>query len=145
MIERVAQSLEHLGVPAERVDAGLTVELPSERRGSFTVLITSTERAISLRAFIMRNPDRNHEAVYHRLLAKNFASNDWRFAINAYDDVFLTAYVPHAFAEPDILDGLLGGACAMVDAVFEGIARVGFDIPQDVSLRPPTAPSPESS
>jgi hypothetical protein len=118
VIERVAQSLEHLGVPAERVDAGLTVELPSERRGSFTVLITSTERAISLRAFIMRNPDRNHEAVYHRLLAKNFASNDWRFAINAYDDVFLTAYVPHAFAEPDILD---------------------------VSLRPPTAPSPESS
>jgi hypothetical protein len=33
----------------------------------------------------------------------------------------------------------------MVDAVFEGIARAGFDIPDDVSLRPPTLPSGEPS
>ncbi len=144
MIERVIRSLEELGVDFDRVDGGgLTLELPSERRGSFTLLIVATERALAMRAFIMRNPDRQHEAVYHRLLAKNFDASDWRFALNAYDDVFLTAYVPHTFADPAILDGLLGGACAMVDAVFEGIARVGFDIPDDISLRPPTERLPD--
>jgi hypothetical protein len=102
------------------------------------MLIAPTERALSLRAFIMRNPDRAHLAVYGRLLEKNDSAADWRFSIDPHGDIFLTAYVPKSYAAAEALDGLLGGACAAVDAVFEGIARTGFDIPDDVALKPPT-------
>lgn len=118
---------------------GVAVRLPSERRGSFVLLIAPTERALAMRAFVMRAPDRRHEAVYRRLLAKNLDAADWRFALDEWGDVYLTAYVPQDVIRTGQLDGLLGGACAAVDAVFEGIARTGFDIPDEVALRPPSS------
>lgn len=137
MHDELIRTLTALGLEPQLTHGQVVVTLPSERRGSFLLSITPMERALMLRAFIMRNPDRQHEAVYHRLLRRSFDATDWRFALDEDDDVYLVAYVPHSAAAEDVLDGLLGGACASVDAVFEGIARVGFDIPDDVSLRPP--------
>lgn len=137
MRDHLMATLQELGLAPQRVADGVAVQLPSERRGSFVVLITPTERALAMRAFIMRHPDRAHQDVYWRLLTKNLTATDWRWALDSDGDVFLTAYVPHSFAEADRLDGLLGGACAAVDQVFEGIARTGFDIPEGQSLRPP--------
>ena len=131
-------NLAALGLEPVRATDGVAVTLPSERRGSFVLLISPTERALTMRAFIMRAPDRSHEQVYRRLLEKTLTAADWRFALDGLGDVFLTAYVPHTMVDAPQLDGLLGGACAAVDAVFEGIARTGFDIPNDVSLRPPS-------
>lgn len=120
----------------------VAVALPSEARGGFTVEIRRTERAFAMRAFIMRRPDRNHLEVYARLLRKNLEARDWRFAVDDDGDVYISAYVAPDLLRGDGLDGLLGGACALVDAVFEGMARTGFDIPAGMSLRPPPAPDP---
>ncbi len=139
MIDELTATLRALDLEPVVVDGGVAVRLPSERRGSFVLHLAPTERALAMRAFIMRAPDRRHEEVYRRLLVKNFAASDWRFALDEWGDVYLTAYVPKDAARPQQLDGLLGGACAAVDAVFEGIARTGFDIPDDVALRPPSS------
>lgn len=131
-------ALGDLGLEPRRVEGGgVAVALPSEARGNFIVEIRRTERAVSLRSFIMRRPDRHHLEVYARLLRKNLDARDWRFAVDDDGDVHIGAYVPPGLLEGEGLDGVLGAACALVDAVFEGIARTGFDIPPEMSLRPP--------
>lgn len=137
MIAQIEASLAALGLEPERTHGGVVVTVPSERRGSFQVLVTAGERGATMRAFIMRNPDRQHEAVYHRLLSVNFTATAWRFALDPDDDVFLVAQLAADALGPDRLDQALGEACTVVDSVFEGIARVGFDIPDGMSLRPP--------
>lgn len=136
MIDRLLATLASMDLDPTRVADGVAVRLPSERRGSFVLLISPTERALAMRAFVMRAPDRAHADVYRRLLTKNIDAADWRWALDGDGDVFLTAYVPRT-DDATVLDPLLGGACAAVDAVFEGLARTGFDIPAGVSLRPP--------
>jgi len=138
MSDDLRTALTDLGLTPEPIDAGgLVVVLPSDARGGFPVEIRRTERAVALRGFLMRRPDRHHLDVYARLLRKNFDARDWRFAVDDHGDVFITAYVAPDTVAGDGLDGLLGAACALVDAVFEGIARTGFDIPPEMSLRPP--------
>ncbi len=131
-------ALDALGLEPQRVEGGgVAVALPSEARGSFVVQMRRTERAVRFRSFIMRSPDRRHLEVYARLLRKNLDARDWRFAVDDDGDVYIGAYVPPDVLEGEGLDGVLGAACALVDAVFEGIARTGFDIPPGMSLRPP--------
>lgn len=133
----LASLLSELGVEPVPVDGWLAVRLPSERRGGVVMQLRTTERGLRCRAFVMRCPDRRREAVYRRLLRKNLDASDWRWAVDEAGDVFLTAYVAPPDA-PNVLDALLGGACAAVDAVYEGIVRTGFDIPEGVSLMPPS-------
>lgn len=137
MSDHLTELLAGLGLDPEATNGGVAVTLPSERRGSFTMFLRATERGVLMRAFVMRNPDRLHEAVYHRLLRWNFGSRPWRYCLNEDDDVFLAAELPADAVTSEGLDGMLGAACAAVDDVFEGIVRVGFDIPEGVSLRPP--------
>lgn len=135
-----AMDLDPVAIPG----GGVAVRLPSDARGSFVVQLRRTERALRMRAFIMRRPDRLHLEVYARLLAKNLDARDWRFAIDELGDVYIGAYVPTERVDEGLLDQLLGGACQLVDAVFEGIARTGFDIPDGMSLRPPQDPLPDA-
>lgn len=138
-------ALTDLGLEPQATDAGtLAVAVPSEARGNFIIEIQRTERAVRLRSFIMRRPDRHHLEVYARLMRKNLDARDWRFALDDDGDVYITAYVPPTHVEGDLLDGLLGAAVALVDAVFEGIARTGFDIPPGMALRPPAPGDGES-
>ncbi len=137
-------TLRDLDLEPQRLDSGgVAVALPSEARGSFIVQIRRTERAVALSSFIMRCPDRHHLDVYARLLRKNLDARDWRFAVDDDGDVYIGAYVTPESLAGDGLDGLLGAACALVDAVFEGIARTGFDIPPHMSLRPPPVAAPD--
>jgi len=131
--------LEPIGIPG----GGVAVRLPSDARGSFVMQLRTTERALAMRAFIMRRPDRLHLEVYARLLHRNLDARDWRFAIDELGDVYIGAYITIRPVDEALLDSLLGGACQLVDAVFEGLARTGFEIPEGVSLRPPEDPLPD--
>ena len=101
--------LDEIGAEAERRgEREWGVRLPSAKRGAVTALLTARERTLDVRAFFLRGPDRDHEAVYRRLLRKNLDTRGWRFAIDDDGDLYLLADTPLAGLDVDGLDGLLG-------------------------------------
>lgn len=116
---------------------GVMVPVPTQRRGPVGVHILESERTVSLRAFVMRAPDRNHADVYRRLLRRNLQPAPWRFALDADGDVFAAADTPRLDLDADRLDALLGALSTTVDEVFEGLVRLGFDVPDGTSIGPP--------
>jgi hypothetical protein len=134
----IAFHLEEIGVTVDRRgERAWSVGVPSAKRGSLGVLILVGERSVTMRAFIVRGPDRGHLAVYRRLLAKNLTTRDWRFGIDADGDVYATADAPLAGLDGDVLDGLLGALSTLVDETYEGIVRMGFEVPDGAEFGPP--------
>lgn len=136
--EQIADYLAEIGADAQRAaEREWSVRLPSTKRGAVVAGLTVRERTLSITAFVVRAPDRDHEGVYRRLLQKNLSARAWRFAIDGDGDVFAVADAPLAALDADALDGLLGELCTLVDEVFEGIVRTGFDVPEGTVFGPP--------
>ena len=94
---RIAHYLDRIGAEAERRgEREWGVRLPSEKRGAIGAALSVRERTLTIRAFVLRGPDRAHEEVYRRLLRKNLAIAQWRFAIDDNGDVFLVCDAPLA-------------------------------------------------
>jgi hypothetical protein len=125
------------GVAQPRGDREWGVRLPSAKRGAVTALLTARERTLVLRAFFLRGPDRDHEAVYRRLLRKNLDTRGWRFAIDDDGDLHLLADTPLAGLDVDRLDGLLGSLSTLVDETYESVIRMGFAVPEGTTFGPP--------
>jgi len=135
---RIGAELEQIGAETERLgEREWSVRLPSAKRGALAALVSVRERTVTVRAFVLRGPDRNHEDVYRRLLGKNLSTAHWRFALDDDGDVFLVADAAIAGLDADGLDGLLGALCAVVDETYESVVRMGFDVPQGTEFRPP--------
>lgn len=135
---RIALYLEEIGIDADRRgERGWSVSVPSDKRGAIGVLILVRERSLTLRAFVLRAPDRDHLGVYERLLGKNLTTRDWRFGIDADGDVYAVADAPLASLDAATLDGLLGSLSALVDETYESIVRMGFDVPAETTFGPP--------
>jgi Putative bacterial sensory transduction regulator len=135
---RIARYLEQIGAEAERRgEREWGVRLPSAKRGAIGASVSVRERTLTIRAFVLRGPDRAHEDVYRHLLRKNLATSHWRFAIDDDGDVYLICDAPLAALDADALDGLLGSLCSVVDETYEGAVRTGFDVPEGTEFRPP--------
>jgi hypothetical protein len=135
---RISAYLDEIGAVAEpRGEREWGVRLPSAKRGAVTALLTARERTLAVRAFFLRGPDRNHEAVFRRLLRKNLETRDWRFAIDDDGDLYLLAETPLAGLEVDSLDGLLGSLSTLVDETYESVVRMGFEVPEGTTFGPP--------
>ncbi len=135
---RIAHFIEEIGVVADRRgERAWTVAVPCRTRGGVGVQVLARERTLGLRAFIMRAPDRDHRAVYERLLGKNLTTRNWRFAIDAHGDVYAAADAPLAALDADTLDGLLGALSTLVDETYESLIRTGFDVPDGTTFGPP--------
>jgi hypothetical protein len=104
------------------------VLVPSARRGVVPLNVVAAERTLSLQAFFIRGPDRDHAAVYAHLLRKNADLRGWRFALDGHGDVYLLAEAPVEDLTSDALDGLLGAFATYVDEMFDGVMRLGFDV-----------------
>jgi hypothetical protein len=136
--ERIGAYLQELGAPCERRSAReWTVMLPSHKRGGVGARLIAGERTLALRAFFMRGPDREHEAVYRRLLQKNLGTSAWRFALDRDGDVHLVAEAPLATLTGEWLDELLGTLSTIVDETYESAVRTGFEVPEGTEFRPP--------
>jgi Putative bacterial sensory transduction regulator len=135
---RIGLYLEQIGAEAERHgEREWGVRLPSTKRGAIGAALSVRERTLTIRAFVVRGPDRAHEDVYRRLLRKNLGTSHWRFAIDDHGDVFLVCDAPLAALDADALDGLLGSLCSVVDETYESVVRAGFDVPEDTEFGPP--------
>jgi len=135
---RIAGYLEQLGAESERLgEREWSVRLPSTKRGAVAAIVSVRERTLTIRAFVLRGPDRDHEGVYRRLLGKNLSTAHWRFALDDDGDVYLVADATLATLDADALDGLLGALCTVVDETYESVVRMGFDVPKGTQFRPP--------
>jgi hypothetical protein len=130
--------LDRIGADFERVDdRNWTVRVPSAKREIIAVALHVGERTLSLRAFFMRGPDRDHEAVYRRVLMKNLDTRMWRFALDDAGDLWLVADAETSVLGADGVDGLLGLLSTYVDETWESVIRAGFDIPPGMRVSGP--------
>lgn len=107
--------------PAETV-----VTLPGERKLRTVVSFLEGEQAVELRAFVMRNPDENHEQFYRHLLRLALRLPWVGYAVDPSGDVYVTGRVPRAGLSEEVLDELLGAVLAACDEPFNDLLRIGF-------------------
>lgn len=104
----------------------LVVTLPGERKLRTVVSLVVGDRALAVRAFVVRNPDENHEAFYRSLLRRNLRTPGLAYAVDASGDVYVTGRVLLAGLDEQALDELLGGVLTAADEPFNELLRLGF-------------------
>lgn len=131
MTEHLARLREQLRAldlePEDGAHEGeLVVTLPGERKLRTVVSLVVGERVLELRAFVVRNPDENHEAFYRYLLRRNLRTPGLAYAVDAAGDVYVTGRVLLAGLDDEALDELLGGVLTAADEPFNEMLRLGF-------------------
>ena len=102
------------------------VTLPGEKKLKTVVSVLVRDRTTSLSAFVIRNPDENHEAFYRALLRKNLRLQGLAYAIDTDGDVYLRGEIPTVAVEPDHLDQVFGIVLSASDDVFNELLALGF-------------------
>jgi hypothetical protein len=114
-------------VEYDEQEAGLfSFSLPGERKLQTPVRVDVGPHALGVHAFVCRNPDENHEAVYRWLLEKNLKLYAVAFAVDHHGDIYLDARLPLSTATADDLDRVLGTVLSVADNSFNTILELGF-------------------
>lgn len=107
-------------------DCVLEVVLPGERKLQTTCRFEVGDHALAVHAFVARNPDENHAAVYRWLLERNLRMYAVAFAVDAAGDIYLDGRLPlHAVTAAEV-DRLLGAVLTYSDESFNTILELGF-------------------
>ncbi len=126
-VTAVQEFLAASGLEWEAPDAStFVVTLPGERKLMTTTSITLGEHAATINAFVARNPDENHEAVYRWLLERNRRTYGVSFAIDHLGDIYLVGRLPLAAITVEELDQLMGAVLEYSDGSFNTLLELGF-------------------
>ena len=120
-LDGVGLAWELGGRPGEFV-----VTLPGEKKLKTVVSLLVRDRTTSVSAFVIRNPDENHEAFYRTLLRKNLRLQRVAYAIDTDGDVYLRGELPTVALDAEHLDQLLGVVLAASDDAFNELLALGF-------------------
>jgi putative sensory transduction regulator len=102
------------------------VELPGERKLKTGVTLAIGDQALGIHAFVARQPDENHEAVYRWLLERNLKMYGVAFAVDHLGDIYLNGRVALHSVTPVEVDRLLGAVLEYADSSFNTILELGF-------------------
>ena len=102
------------------------VTLPGEKKLKTVASLVIGDRTLKAMAFVVRNPDENHEAVYRLLLQRNLRLPGVAYGIDGSGDVYLTGRVPLAGLDDDTLDRLMGVMLDASDGIFNDVLALGF-------------------
>ena len=102
------------------------VTLPGEKKLKTVVSLVIGERHVSAQAFVVRNPDENHEAVYRLLLQRNMRLPGVAYSIDPSGDVYVSGRLPVAGLTSSALDELMGVILDASDGVFNDVLVRGF-------------------
>ncbi|WP_347352473.1 YbjN domain-containing protein [Intrasporangium sp.] len=102
------------------------VSLPGEQKLKTVVSLVIGDATTSIMAFVIRNPDENHEAFYRYLLRKNLRLTGIAYAIDTDGDVYLRGELPTQAVDADRLDRLFGVVLAAADHTFNELLTLGF-------------------
>lgn len=107
-------------------DGEFVVTLPGEKKLKTVVSLVAGDDALSVSAFVMRNPDENHETFYRYLLRKNLRLPGLAYAVDKAGDVYVTGRVPASGVDAAYLDQLLGVVLEAADSHFNELLAIGF-------------------
>ena len=126
--EVVRQFLDGAGIEWERGSrtGELVVTLPGEKKLKTVCSIVVGEHSMSLSAFVVRNPDENHEAVYAHLLRRNLKLPGLAYGIDGSGDVYVTGRVPLQGVDAAYLDQIFGVVLEAADGAFNELLAMGF-------------------
>ena len=102
------------------------VDLPGEHKLKTTCRLEVGRHALAVHAFVARNPDENHDAVYRWLLERNLRLFGVAFAVDASGDIYLDGRLPLHAVTADELDRVLGAVLTYADESFNTILELGF-------------------
>ena len=123
----VLRYLDDAGIEYERPRAGqVVVLLPGERKQRTTASLVIGRHAVSVNAFVSRQPDENHEAVYRYLLERNLRTYGVSFAVDALGDIYLAGRIPVGAVTDTEVDRVLGSVLDLADGAFNTILELGF-------------------
>ena len=102
------------------------VTLPGEKKLKTVASLVVGEASLSVSAFVIRNPDENHEKFYRYLLRKNLRLPGLAYAVDNAGDVYVTGRLPAAGVDAAYLDQLLGALLDAADSHFNELLALGF-------------------
>ncbi len=124
-IEVVRSWLAENEVEYEEENGLFSFALPGERKLQTPVRVDIGPHALGVHAFVCRNPDENHQAVYRWLLEKNLRLYAVAFGVDQHGDIYLDARLPLSSAADD-LDRILGTVLSVADGSFNTLLELGF-------------------
>jgi hypothetical protein len=124
-VQRWAAEAELALVPGSR-PGEYVVELPGEAKLRTAVSLLVGDRALSVSAFMMRQPDENHAEFYRWMLTRNSRLPGIAFALDKLGDVYLVGRVPLGGVTVDTVDELLGAVLSTSDGSFNDLLALGF-------------------
>jgi hypothetical protein len=107
-------------------DDEFVVSLPGEKKLKTVTSLVVSDTGVSASAFVVRNPDENHEEVYRFLLRRNLRLPGLAYAVDKAGDVYVTGRVPAAGVDAESLDQLLGVVLTAADEPFNELLVLGF-------------------
>ncbi len=127
VVETIRQALDAAGLDVQEPRSGVFVfDLPGERKLSTPCQLSVGDHALAVHAFVCRNPDENHEAVYRWLLTRNLRLFGVGFGIDHTGDIYLDGRLPLSVITAEGLDRLLGSVLTYADESFNKILELGF-------------------
>ena len=110
----------------EHQEGVFEITLPGERKLQTTCRLEVGAHALGIHAFVCRNPDENHEAVYRWLLERNLKMFGVAFAVDFAGDIHLDGRMPLHAVTAEELDRVLGAVLTYADESFNTILELGF-------------------
>ena len=125
VVEAYLAESGHDWEPGARDDE-FVVTLPGEKKLKTVVSLVAGQDALSVSAFVIRNPDENHERFYRFLLRKNLRLPGLAYSVDKAGDVYVTGRVPARGVDAAYLDQLLGALLDAADSHFNELLAIGF-------------------
>jgi hypothetical protein len=125
VVEAYLAESGHDWEPGARDDE-FVVTLPGEKKLKTVASVVVSDTALSVSAFVIRNPDENHTEVYRFLLRRNLRLPGLAYAVDKSGDVFVTGRIPAAGVDAENLDQLLGVVLTAADEPFNELLVMGF-------------------
>lgn len=107
-------------------DREFVVSLPGEHKLKTVMSLLVGDRTLRAMAFVVRNPDENHEGVYRLLLQRNLRLPGVAYGIDSAGDVYVEGSLPLAGLDENSIDALAGVILQASDGVFDDVLARGF-------------------
>lgn len=107
-------------------DGEFVITLPGEKKLKTVASLVARDRDLSVSAFVIRNPDEDHERFYRFLLRRNLRLPGLAYRIDESGDVYVGGQIPAAGVDEAYLDQLLGVLLEAADAPFNELLAIGF-------------------
>jgi hypothetical protein len=123
----VTTALAELDVDHQRREPGqFLVTLPGTNRLQTHCWLLVREHALFVQAFVCRQPDEAHDAVYRFLLQRNARLYGVHYALDRVGDIHLIGRIGLHAVTAEELDRVLGQVLEAADGDFNTLLELGF-------------------